>query len=517
LDYPFYGLWLSPDGAHLLLQKEAAHVSNTWSEYEDRSLKILTRRHAPNGGRTSILQYELVDTVTGVSEVLVDAPIPDFGSDVAWSPDSKSVVVSNAYLPLDVDDRAELALRKAHTFLVEFKIPSRQFVKISHEDLRLLTWDSKTGDVTCDVGRIDSLTGKTTPKAYFRKSGETWSKASAAEQTAATPLPDIVLDEGMNTPPRIAAIDPSTSRKAVLMDLNPLFQNLRLARVEEVAWKDSHGIEVKGGLYWPPDYVAGKKYSLILQTHGWNPDQFWMDGPWVTGFAAQPLAGRGFFVLQVPDPDWDIWETPKEAPRAMAAYESAIDYLDRKGLIDRNRVGIAGFSRTFWYITYTLTHSKHHFAVAAIADGVDYSYFQYMAFSNALIGLAGADEQMFGGPPYGKSMSQWLKRSPAFRMDKIETPLRIQTLYPTSLLSDWHWYSGLSRLGKPVEMIYIPEGTHILEKPWERMTSQQGNVDWFCFWLKGEEDPDPAKAEQYKRWRELRSLQGQEASTVSTR
>jgi hypothetical protein len=32
-------------------------------------------------------------------------------------------------------------------------------------------------------------------------------------------------------------------------------------------------------------------------------------------------------------------------------------------------------------------------------------------------------------------------------------------------------------------------------------------VDWYCFWLKGEEDPDPAKAEQYKRWRELKTLQ----------
>ena len=27
------------------------------------------------------------------------------------------------------------------------------------------------------------------------------------------------------------------------------------------------------------------------------------------------------------------------------------------------------------------------------------------------------------------------------------------------------------------------------------------------FWLKDEEDPDPAKAEQYKRWHELRKLQ----------
>ena len=69
---------LSPDGAHLLLQTEATHVSNTWSEYEDQFLKMATRHPAPNGGHTGILQYELVDTVTGASQVLFDAPIPTF-------------------------------------------------------------------------------------------------------------------------------------------------------------------------------------------------------------------------------------------------------------------------------------------------------------------------------------------------------------------------------------------------------------------------------------------------------
>jgi len=38
------------------------------------------------------------------------------------------------------------------------------------------------------------------------------------------------------------------------------------------------------------------------------------------------------------------------------------------------------------------------------------------------------------------------------------------------------------------------------------MASQGGTVDWFRFWLKSEEDPEPAKAEQYIRWRELRKL-----------
>jgi len=39
------------------------------------------------------------------------------------------------------------------------------------------------------------------------------------------------------------------------------------------------------------------------------------------------------------------------------------------------------------------------------------------------------------------------------------------------------------------------------------VASLSATVDWFCFWLKGEEDPGPAKAEQYKRWRELKQMQ----------
>jgi hypothetical protein len=508
---------LSPDGARLLIQTEATHIPNTWSEYDDPFLQPSMRQSGIPGAHTDVFQYELVDTTTGASQVVFDSPIPTFGSEMAWSPDSQSVVASDIYLSLNVDDSPERELRKAHTFLVEFEIPSRQVTKISYEDLRLLSWDPKSGVVTCDVGRIDSLNGKTTPKAYFRKRGEAaWSKASAPEQTGEPSLPDIVLDEGMNTPPHIVAIDPSSGRKSLLMNLNIQFQNLAFARVEEITWKDSRGNEVKGGLYWPPDYVTGEKFPVVIQTHGWQSDRFWVDGPWATAFAAQALAGKGFFVLQVPDPDGHIWVTPEEAPRAMASYEGAIDYLDRRGIIDRNRVGITGFSRTYWYVTYALTHSKKHFAAAALADGVDYGYFQYMAFSNAQPGLAGEFEQVYGGPPYGKKLPRWLKQSPSFLMAKITTPLRIQSLYPDSLLSDWSWYSGLSRLGKPVEMIYIPEGTHVLEKPWDRMISQQGNVDWFCFWLKGEEDPDPTKAEQYKRWRELRSLQRRTASNAST-
>jgi hypothetical protein len=501
---------LSPDGLHLVLLTEATQVPDIWTEYNDQFLKASRHPTSAQGARTLILQYELVDIRAGTGRLLLNAPIAlALGSESAWSPDSQSIVMSNAYLPLNIDDAAERSRRKQHTFLVEFRVSSHQFVKISGEDLRLLDWDAKTNDVVCDLGRIDSLNGKPARKVYFRKSNDnsTWSRSSVPQEPAIalSSLPDIVLAEDMNQPPRIFAIDPGTGLKSLLMDLNPQFQSLALTRVEEVGWNTFRHNEVKAGLYWPVDYVTGKKYPLVIQTHGWSPDRFWIDGPWTTAFAAQALASKGFFVLQVPDPDWHLMDTPKEVPAAMAVYDGAIDLLDRKGLIDRDRVGVTGFSRTYWYVTYSLTHSKHHFAAADITDGVDYSYFQYMLYSNYEQPMAGAFELANGAPPFGKGLLKWFKVSPAFLMDKIETPLRIQTLGPGSLLGEWHWFSGLTRLGKPVEMIYMPEGTHILEKPWDRMISQQGDVDWFCFWLKGEDDPDPAKFEQYERWHNLRT------------
>ena len=93
-------------------------------------------------------------------------------------------------------------------------------------------------------------------------------------------------------------------------------------------------------------------------------------------------------------------------------------------------------------------------------------------------------------------------------MDKVETPLQVVALdNHQSLMGMWEPYAALRYLQKPVDLIVIPDSEHVMTNPGERMTSQGGTVDWFRFWLKGEEDPDPAKAEQYKRWRELRKLQ----------
>jgi dipeptidyl aminopeptidase/acylaminoacyl peptidase len=118
-------------------------------------------------------------------------------------------------------------------------------------------------------------------------------------------------------------------------------------------------------------------------------------------------------------------------------------------------------------------------------------------------------------PPFGEGLQQWLKRSPEFNMDKVTTPLLVAR-GSVGTLAEWEPYLALSRLNKPVDLIVLKEGTHPLTNSGQRMVSQGSTVDWMRFWLKGEEDPNPGKSEQFARWRELRKLQQENEAKQKT-
>jgi hypothetical protein len=151
-----------------------------------------------------------------------------------------------------------------------------------------------------------------------------------------------------------------------------------------------------------------------------------------------------------------------------------------------------------------LTAGSLHLRAALITDGVTFDYWQYVLNPERSSGEA---NRIMEADPYGKGLQQWLKRSPGFNLDKINTPLMVVGGGPVGLLSMWEPYSVMHYMHKPVELIMLNTHEHILTNPAVRLASQGGSVDWFRFWLQGYEDPDPAKADQYKRWRELRKEQ----------
>jgi dipeptidyl aminopeptidase/acylaminoacyl peptidase len=502
-------LSLSPDGRYFVVPSEVVDIPESWTQYRDNILQGFIRQRLPRGVPSNVRRYILVDTRTGASQILLNAPAGMEGSEVAWSPDSKSLVLGGTYLPLDVGTPWARNERKTKTFAIEIKIPSREVATIADGNLKLLRWDVKTGSVLFANRR--AAEGRQGLVAFHRD-GPKWKEVSSDRLLTGSGRRDVVLDEDLNAWPKLVVVDPDTHRKSMLLDLNPQFEGLEFGKVQEVEWRSTDGRMMKGGLYWPTHYVPGRRYPLVIQTHGFTATKFWIDGPWPTGFVAQPLCSKGFVVLQV-DEGFDDEMTPQEPRHAMATYEGAIDYLDSRGLIDRTRVGIIGFSRSCLYVKYTLAHSKYRFAAAAIADGIDAGYFQYLAFGNAFPEFAAEVEGLNGAAPFGDGLQSWLKVASGFSLGQVETPLRIEALNSESILGEWEWFSGLSRLHKPVEMVFIPNAGHIIERPSDRLISQQGNVDWFAFWLKGEKDMSSAKRDQYARWLALCELTNCAAKT----
>jgi len=494
---------MAPNGHFALVSVYRRHVPREWGEYQDPILRPYVLEDRKASDFSVIVQYMLLDTKNKALQPFIDAPLSSYATGFAWANGGQSLVISGTYLPLDVADADARKERTRQPFVVEVLLPGRQYLPITDRSLVIRQWRSSAG--TLVLQELGS-----TVLVEYQKLGSAWHEMSSSHSLARFTSPEVLLEEGLDTPPQLYLVNPERKQRILLLDLNPQFRELALGRVTEFQWKATDGHEMVGGLYLPPDYRPGIRYPLVIQTHGFDKSRFWIDGPFTSSFAAQPLAGKGIVVLQVgrsvaSGKFTNAANTPEEAPREMAAYEGAIDELSRHGLIDRDRVGLIGFSRTAYKVGYTLTHSKYHFAAATLADGFEGGYVNYVLFQ-------GADSVLVnGGLPSGDSLALWLKRSPGFNLDKVAAPVRIEEYGYNSLLGGWEWFSGLSFRQKPVELIWIPFGTHLLVKPWERLVSQQGNVDWFCFWLRGEEDPDPtkAKAAQYTRWRELRKRQEQ--------
>jgi dipeptidyl aminopeptidase/acylaminoacyl peptidase len=480
--FPGWGpIVLSPDGRYVLFSAEVANdrIPPEWAGYGDDILRQILGAKVFDNAASRVWQHLLFDSENGSTVVLINSPILG-GNAASWSEDAGSVFLSSSYLPLDVTDAAELKGRSQTKYLVEVKLPSREYRKVAKEEV-------------------------------------------PAKEIQMSPV-EVTLEQDVNTPAKLYVSDPKTHEKVLLLDLNPQFEELQFGRVETIEW-EVNGANVIGGLYLPPDYQPGKRYPLVIQTHGFEPKEFSMDGrsEWSSGFAARPLAARGVLVLQAQSfkdrakdhdrigNDRTLGATAEESFKNFSAlvYEGAIDFLDKKGMIDRSRVGIVGFSRTVCFVGYTLTHSKYRFAAASLVDGIGCGYWDELLYPT---GAWDFDALNGGAAPFGDGLRLWLKNSPGFNLDKVETPMRLVALGDPSALESWEWYVGLSLEKKPVDFVLIPDATHLYGKAGECMLKQQGLVDWFAFWLKGEEDPNAAKTEQYARWQKLRK----ESTTLSS-
>lgn len=511
------GATFCEDGSFAIVESSPESVPESWGRYKAEYWSPMIERARIDRndllGR-QLMQLYAVDLREGKAWPLWDAP-GKAGSRIACSPDGRSVVISPTFVPVSGADEA--GLTGYATAVVEIKGGRFRGIPVSARS-PLAPASIRWVDATTIAMQDDNR------RHEFHANNREWTRASRLSRvkgrSSADQAPiDLRVEEDIETPPMLVATDSRTGRRRVVYDPNPrLNTRFSLGRVDMITWRDPEGTEWVGRLYYPVAWQAGRRYPLVIQTAGYadsKPDQKFSlygisigpgSGPGVSMLVAQPLASRGIMVLSAERKSVPSFlELSRDAPMHAAAYEAAIDHLDRMGLIDRQQVGISGYSNTGYLVQYALVHSVFRYAAAITDDNYDGSYYQAITTGSKQY----ANEN--GAEPYGEGLMLWLKRAPAFNADKILTPLRLQATSPppASILGSWEMFTRLRELNKPVEFFLIPDierGSHTIQNPAQCLASQEGAVDWFDFWLNGREDPDPRKADQYARWRKLRVL-----------
>jgi len=506
---------LSPDGRSVVTILKAEHPSETaWARYK-----------APPGYDKFKMPldtsaYHLIDLTSGSKKLLVDAPCgknQDWHSyllTASWSADGQSLLLPDTFFPLNVTDPKEIADRESRPYIAVLRLKTGDLskvlaVKAGLDKERYAVQDARFEDdrtVVVNFDRSYFLPDGPLAAIFHQEATGNWRQGAGSEDPRLAKLPiKVQKRESINQPPLILAEDKTSHDSRTIWDPNPQLKEIALGTAEVIHGKDSSGYEWEAGLVKPPGYTPGKRYPLVIQTHGFGKGRFLSSGVFTSAFAARALAAQGMVVVQI---GWNAnnMGTPREGPGEILLYESVVKKLAEEGLVDSAKVGAIGFSRSVYHVLAVISFAEHPLAAASVTDGVTFGYFEYLSAVDS--GLEREADVINGGKPFsGKGLKKWLARSPEFNMDKVRTPLLVLPAGASSVFADWEPYAALRYLKKPVDLIMLQDGTHVMTNPTQRLTSETTNVDWFRFWLKDEEDPDPAKAEQYARWRDLRRLQ----------
>jgi dipeptidyl aminopeptidase/acylaminoacyl peptidase len=474
-------IFFSPSGEFVSFTAFFRRTSPSWGEYQSDGLRFWSRNPAPLGGAAPVFQYFLLDCSARSVHPLLNAPAI-YTAALRWARDSHAVYVKT-FLPLEGVSQEERDERAGGELPAEIALPSLMIQRIGSA-----TWEQTLHSANPD-------------------------------------RPKILVKEDLNTPPKIIAQDRRSAKSTAILDLNPQFAKLSFGKVEELHLLVD-GVPALAGMYLPPDYVAGKRYPLVVQTHGFDPDRFSMDGrdEWSSGYAARALVASGMIVVQMErfanasDHDKVASDRSLGSNFELSFRNFSIDCdkqvirdLTERGLIDPDRVGISGFSRTVWFVSYLLTHSSEpKFRTAVLTDGIDGGYFDYIAER-----ITEFNEDNGGMSPFSQDgVEQWMRESPSYHVNRVCIPLRLVSIEDP--LAQWEWFVAGKMQQKPVELIDIPGGSHLLERPRDRQIAMQGIVDWFRFWLEDYVNPDPDRREQYARWEKLRTLESNQKQSSCT-
>ena len=257
---------------------------------------------------------------------------------------------------------------------------------------------------------------------------------------------------------------------------------LELATVQGFRSKSKDGAMISNLLYRPSNAGAKQKLPLILYIHGGpvGQDEFGFDmtsqilasaGYAVATVNYRGSSGRGLAFTRSIFADWGI--------REVMDIVGAADHLIKEGIVDENRMGIAGWSYGGISTNYTIaTDQRFKAAVSGAGSGLQFTMYgvdQYVSQYETELGT-----------PW-KQPEKWMKLSyPFFHVDKIKTPtlfMGSQNDFNVPVAGAEQMYQALRSLGIPTQLVVYPNQNHGLSTPSYVKDRLERYIQWFNKYL----------------------------------
>lgn len=297
-------------------------------------------------------------------------------------------------------------------------------------------------------------------------------------------LPDgrvLIVGDESGRPSELYVTDTGSWELRRLTSYNDTLAGMQLGRVEAVHWDGPDGFRQNGVLVYPPDYVEGRRYPLVLNIHG---------GPMGASITSwqlvnQAMAARGWLVFS---PNYRGSSTQGQAFQSAVINDagegpgrdvmSGIEVLKARGIVDEERVAVSGWSYGGYMTAWLTAHYDGWTAAVAGAAVTDWFDWYNMADMNVWAGFG------LGGSPWvNDNAENYWRQSPMAYAHQIRTPTLILSTTGderVTVSQSYKLYHALKDNGVEVRFIAYPVPGHFPPDPVHQRDVYRRWTDWIA-------------------------------------
>ena len=158
---------------------------------------------------------------------------------------------------------------------------------------------------------------------------------------------------------------------------------------------------------------------------------------------------------------------------------AVVDAVVAREYIDADRLGVAGGSGGGLLTAWVVGQTQRFRAASAHRSVTNWLSFVGTSDINRYV-----TARWFRDYPW-RDPEGYLSRSPLMLVDRVTTPVQVihsDDDFRTPLEQGLQYYTALKQLGKPAELVVMPDGSHALSRdgaPSQRAERLRLIIDWF--------------------------------------